>query len=123
MLDVLYSMEHDKIPVLTKLINQRALRSIICSGNAEALYKWPTFTKPSSYKPTWENLCLILRLANMNDLVKKIKHYLKKKKGIAKNVKINVLLMSLVDLIGSNGTSSVVTAKGLKTTKAEYSGQ
>ena len=81
-LDVLYSMEQDKIPVLTELMNNQIMRSIVCQEDAEALYKWPTFTKPSHFKPTWENLCLILRLmANMTDLVKKIKHYLKEKRG------------------------------------------
>ena len=82
MLDVLYSMEQDKIPVLTELINNQKIRSTICSENTEALYKWPTFTKLSLYKPTWGKLCSILELVDMNDLIKMIKHYLEKKEGI-----------------------------------------
>ena len=82
-LDILYSMEQDKIPILTELIGNQKIQStiIISSENTEALYKWPTFTKPSLHEPTWENLCLILKLVKMNDLVKMIKHYLKKMKG------------------------------------------
>ena len=82
MLDVLYSMEQDKIPVLTELIDSQKIRSTICSENTEALYKWPTFTEPSLYEPTWGKLCLILELANMNDLAEMIKQYLEKQKGI-----------------------------------------
>ena len=83
MLDVLYSMEQDKIPVLTELISNQKIRStILSSENTETIYKWPTFTKPSLHEPTWEKLCLILRLVNMNNVVKMIKHYLKKKKGM-----------------------------------------
>ena len=83
MLDVLYSMEQDKIPVLTELISNQKIRStILSSENTETIYKWPTFTKPSLHEPTWKTLCLILELANMNDLAKMIKDYLKKMKGI-----------------------------------------
>ena len=83
MLDVLYSMEQDKIPVLTELVSNKKIRStIICSENAETLYKWPTFTRPSLYEPTWENFCFVLNLLKMNDLVKMIEDYLKKVKGI-----------------------------------------
>ena len=83
MLDVLYSMEQDKIPVLTELMNNQNIQSTVCSENVEALYKWPTFTKPSFHEPTWENLCLILSLNNRKDLVKTIIEYLKpNKKGM-----------------------------------------
>ena len=77
-LDVLYSMEQEKIPVLMELISNQKVRSTVCSENEQALYKWPTFTKASLYKPTWEKLCLILKLNDMNDLVKKIEDYLRK---------------------------------------------
>ena len=80
-LDVLYSMERDKIPVLTELTKNKKIRSIICSETTEADLKWPTFTKPSIHKPTWENLISFLKLAKQNDLIKRIKRYLKKMKG------------------------------------------
>ena len=80
-LDILYFMEQEKIPVLTKLMYNQVIRSTVCSENSEAVYKWPTFTKLSLYEPTWEKLYLILRLVDMNDQVKMIKRYLKKMKG------------------------------------------
>ena len=85
MLDVLYSMEQDNIPVLIELIGNQKIRSIIYSNNTEAprVYKWPTFTRASLHEPKWEKLCLILELVNMNDLAKMIKDYLKKKKGMS----------------------------------------
>ena len=81
MLDILYSMEQHKIPVLTELMSNQKIRATVCSENSEAIYKWPTFAKPSMYEPTWEKLCLFLQLVGMKDLAKMIKHYLKKKKG------------------------------------------
>ena len=82
MLDVLYSMERDKIPVLTELIKNKIIRSTICSEDMEARFKWPTFTKPSFHEPTWENLIPILQLVKRNDLIKSIEQYLNKMKGI-----------------------------------------
>ncbi len=95
MLDVLYSMEQDKIPVLTELINNKKIRSTVCSENSESLYKWPTFTKPSMYEPTWEKLCLFLQLIDMNNLAKIIKRYLKKKKGILYSHGVQKLMVEL----------------------------
>ena len=82
MLDVLYSMERDKIPVLTGLINNKKIRSTICTEDTDASFKWPTFTKPSFHEPTWENLIWILNLVKQSDIIKRIKRYLKKMKGI-----------------------------------------
>ena len=74
-------MERDGIPVLTELMNNQNVRSVICPAeNVEALYKWPTFTKPGFHEPTWENLYLILTLTDLDYLVKQIKSW--KKKGI-----------------------------------------
>lgn len=91
MLDVLYSMEREKIPVLTELINNHDVRStIICPESIKEVqqFKWPTFSKPSAHKPIWKKLNLILELVEQNDLVEQIKHYLEKKyiAGIMKYV-------------------------------------
>ena len=83
MLDVLYSMERDEIPILTELVANKKIRSTICIEDKEALsFKWPTFTKASFHEPTWENLISILKLAEQDDLTKMIQQYLKKIKGI-----------------------------------------
>lgn len=105
MLDVLYSMEQNKIPVLTELMNNQKVRSTIaiCSENTETLYKWPTFTKPSFHKPTWENLCLILNLNKRKDLVNMIKEYLKNKKGIDVECMTLFLLAEIVILLILSG--------------------
>ena len=81
MLDVLYSMERDEIPILTELVTNKKIQSTICIEDKEALFKWPTFTKASFHEPTWENLISILKLVKQNDLIKNIKRYLKKRKG------------------------------------------
>jgi hypothetical protein len=82
MLDVLYSMEQDKIPILTELNTNKLIRYIICSKHEEAKYKWPTFTKPSFLKPIWKKLISMLGTIEQNDLMKNVKRYLKKMKGI-----------------------------------------
>ena len=80
-LDILYSIEQEKIPVLTELMKNQNVRSVVCSESAEGTYKWPTFTKMSRHEPTWDKLLTILKLANLNDLVKNLQLYLKKMKG------------------------------------------
>lgn len=82
MLDVLYSMERDKIPILTELVTNKMIRYTICSEHEEAIYKWPTFTKPSFLEPKWKKLISILEMVEQNDLMKILKRYLKKMKGI-----------------------------------------
>ena len=82
-------MEQKKIPVLTEIISNKKVRSTICCSEPNAmeatLYKWPTFTTPSLHEPTWDSLCLILKLIGMNELVKMIEQYItywKKETGI-----------------------------------------
>ena len=87
MLDVLYSMERDEIPILTELVKNKKIRSTICTEDKEAPFKWPTFTKASFHEPTWENLISILKLVKQDDLIKIIQQYLKKMKGIVLIVK------------------------------------
>ena len=78
-LDVLYSMECDKIPVLTELITNQDMRSIICPGNIVDGLKWPTLTKLSRRRPTWKKLSEFLDVVDQNDLAKRMKRYLKKR--------------------------------------------
>ena len=104
MLDVLYSMERDKIPVLTQLINNKKIRSTIQCTHTELedtddSFKWPTFTKPSFHEPTWESLISILNLVKQNDIIKKIKRYLKKMKGIIIIIIVHMYTYAPMNLI------------------------
>ena len=103
MLDVLYSMERDKIPILTELATNKKIRYTICSEHEEAIYKWPTFTKASFHEPTWKKLISILEIVEQNDLMKNVKRYLKKMKGII--IIVYIIIISCTYIMNECKTS------------------